>query len=75
MPCAVNLSQDTSNDHLLMDSGYDNHSCINISYCQGPNQVDSNFDLQDKVILPKVITQPTKKTKECRPTLIDTKEK
>ena len=37
---ALNLCQDTDNDHLSMDLGYDNHSCINIQYRQGPNQVD-----------------------------------
>ena len=57
---AFNLCQDTGNNHLLMDSGYDNHSCINLPYYQGPNQIDSSIDLLDKVILTKVITQPTK---------------
>ena len=67
MPRAFNLHQDTRNNHLLMDSGHDNHSCINLPYCQGPNQVDSSIDLQDKVILPKVITRSTKKPRSVGP--------
>ena len=47
MTRALNLHQDTSNNHLLMDSGHDNHSCINLPYCEGPNQVDSRIDLQE----------------------------
>ena len=72
MPRALNLRQDTSNDQLLMNSGYDNHFYINILHRQGSNQVDSSINLQDKVILNKVVTQ---RTKECRPTQIDTEEK
>ena len=45
MLCALNLCQDTSNNHLSMDSGYDNHSCINFPFCQGLDQVDSSTDL------------------------------
>ena len=67
MPCALNVCQDTSNDYLSMDSGYGNYSCINFPYRQGPNQVDSSIDLQDKVILPKVVTQPTKETRSVGP--------
>ena len=61
VPRTLNLCQDTNNDHLWMGSAYDNHSRINLPYCQRPNQVDSSIDLQDKVILPKVVTRPTKK--------------
>ena len=50
-----------------MDSGYDNHSCINLLYCQSPNQVDPSIDLQDEVILLKVVTQPTEKPKSVGP--------
>ena len=65
---ALNLCQVASNDHLLMDSGYDNHSCINFSFRQGLNQVDSSTNLLDKVILTKVVLQLTKETMEYRPT-------
>ena len=58
----LNLGQDRGNNHLSMDSGYDNHFCINLPYRQGPNQVDSSIDLLDKVILTKVVTQLTKNT-------------
>ena len=61
MPHAYNLHQDTSNDHVSMNWGYDNHSCINLPYYQGINQVNSSINLQDEVILPKVVTRPTKK--------------
>ena len=64
MLCALNLCQDTGNDHLLIDiGGYDNHSCINLLYGQGPNQVDSSINLLNKVILTKVVTQPTNQPK------------
>ena len=67
MLCVLNLHQDTSIDHLLMDSGHDNHSCINLPYCQGSKQVDSSIDLQGKMILLNVVTQPTKKTRSVGP--------
>ena len=67
MPHAYTLHQDTSNNHLSMDLGHDNHSYINFPYYQGPNQVDSVIDLQDGVILPKVVTRPTKKPKSVGP--------
>ena len=38
-----------------MDTGYDNHSCINLPYRQGPNKVDSSIDLQNKVIYPRLL--------------------
>ena len=60
---ALNLCQDTGNDHLAIDSLYNNHSCVNLLYCQGPNQVDSSINLLDKMVLTKVVTRPTKKTK------------
>ena len=50
-----------------MDSGYHDHFCINFPYCQGPNQIDSSIDLQDKVISPKVVTKPTKKPRSLGP--------
>ena len=64
---ALNLCQDTGNNHLSMDLGYDNHSCIYLPYCQGPNQVDSSINLLDKVILTKVVLQPTKKPRSVSP--------
>ena len=35
MLCALSFYQDTGNNHLSMDSGYNIHSCINLSYYQG----------------------------------------
>ena len=67
MRCALNLHQGTSNDYLSMDSGYDNHSYINLPYRQGFNQVDSSINLQDEVILPKVVTRPTEKPRSVGP--------
>ena len=64
---ALNLCQDTDNKHFSMDSGYDNHSYINPPYHQGPNQVDSSIDLQDEVISTKVVTRPTKTTRNVGP--------
>ena len=61
MPHALNLFQVTNKNHLSMDSLYGKHSCIIPPYCQGPNQDDSSIDLQDEVILIKVITQLTRK--------------
>ena len=58
---ALNLCQDTGNNHFSMDSGYDNHSCINLPHSQGLNQVDSNIGLLNEVILNKVVIQPTEK--------------
>ena len=54
------LKGDVGNNHLLTDSGYDNHSCNNFSFHCDLNQVDLSTDLLDKVILPKVVIQPTK---------------
>ena len=67
MILTFNLHQDTGNDHLLMDSEYDNHSCVNLSYCQGPNQVDSSINLLDKVILTKFVSRPTKRPRSVGP--------
>ena len=75
MLCALNLCQDVGNDHLSTDSGYDNHSCIDFPFCQGLNQVDSSTDMLDKMVLTKIVTRPTKKIKECRPTQTNTEEK
>ena len=67
MPRALNLHQDTSNNHLLMGLRYHNYSCINLPYRQGPNQVDSSIDLQDEMILAKVVTRPTEKPRGVGP--------
>ena len=67
IPYNLSLHQDTSNDHLPIDSGHDDHSSNHLQYCQGPNQFDSSINLQDKVILPKVVTQPTKKPRSVGP--------
>ena len=75
MFCPFLLCQDVGNDHFSTDSGCDNHSCINFSFYLALNQVDSGSDLIDKMTLIVVDTQPTKKTKECRPIQIDTEEK
>ena len=64
---ALNLCQDTSNNHLSMDSGYDYHSCINLPYRQDPNKVDSSINLFEEVILPKVVTPPTTKPRSVGP--------
>ena len=64
---ALNLYQDTSNDHLTMDSEYDNHYRIYLPCCQRPNQVDSSIDVQDKMILTKVVTHPIKKSRGVGP--------
>ena len=67
MHCALNLYQDAGNDHLSMDSGYDNDSCINFPLSQDLNQVDSSTNLLDKVILTEVVTTPTKKPRSVGP--------
>ena len=41
---------DIGNDHLLTDSGYDNHSCINFPFHRVLNQVNSSADLLDEVV-------------------------
>ena len=82
MICAINLRQDASlcgstkikppfmlfdkpilcNDNILMDSEYSDRFC----HCF-LNQVDSNTNLLDNVLLTRLLwDQP--KTKECRPT-------
>ena len=53
---ALNLCQDVGNNHLLMDSRYDNHSCINFPFCRGPDQFDSSTNLLDKMVLTEVVT-------------------
>ena len=50
-------------DHLLTDSGYDNHSCINFPFHCVLNQVDSSTNLLDKV---RGHYTANRKTKECR---------
>ena len=54
---------DIGNDHLSIDSGYDNRSCINYPFYCALNQVDLSTDLLDKLILTKVVIQPTEKTR------------
>ena len=46
-------------DHLLTDSGYDNHSCIIFPFHCVLNQIDSCTNLLGKLILTEVILQPT----------------
>ena len=54
-------------DHLSTDSGYDNHSCINFPFHRALNQVDSNTDLLDEVILIEVVLRPTRKPRNVGP--------
>ena len=61
MLCALILCQDVSNDHLSTYSGYDNHSCINFPFHCALNQIDSNTNLHNRVILTKVVMRPTEK--------------
>ena len=49
------------NDDLSTNSEYDNHSTFNFPFHHALNQVDSNTDLVDKVILTEVVLRPTKK--------------
>ena len=71
----LNLCQDVGNDHLSTHLGYDNHSCINFSFHQGLNQVDASTNLLDKVVLPKVVTRPTKKSRNVGPHKLIPKKK
>ena len=73
-PCQQNwthytlyLCQDVGNNHLSTDLGYNNHSCINFPFHCDLNQVDSSTNLLDKVVLPEVVTQPTKKLRSVGP--------
>ena len=61
------------NSDLSTNSKYDSCSNIDFPLHHALNKVDLNNDLLDEVILTEVILRPTKKTKECRPTLIDIK--
>ena len=54
------------NNHLSTNSEYNNRSSINFHIQHTLNQVDSNTDLLDEVILTEVVLQLTKKNKECR---------
>ena len=56
-----------SNGDLSTKLKYDNRSNINFPIHHALNQVDSNTDLLDKVILTEGVLQLTKKNKECRP--------
>ena len=54
-------------DHLSTNSEYDTRSRINFPLRHAPNQVDSNTNLLDKVILTKVVLRPTKKSRNVGP--------
>ena len=66
---------DVNNNHLLLKSEYNDHSVLNILLRSTHYQVDSTTDQLDNVVLSEVVLQPTKKTKECRPTQINIEEK
>ena len=55
------------NNHLLTDSGYDNHSCINFPFLCALNQIDSSTDLIDNMILTEVVLRPTEKPRSVGP--------
>ena len=63
------------NGYLSTKTEYDNCSNVNFQLHHALNQVDLNTNLLDKVILTKVVLQPPKNIKECKPTQIDIKEK
>ena len=48
MRCALGLCQDVGNNHLSMNSGYDNHFCINFLFHCTFNQVDFSTNLLEK---------------------------
>ena len=52
---------------LSTDSEYDNRPNINFSLHHALNQVDSNTNLLDKVILTEVVLRPTKKPRSVGP--------
>ena len=55
------------NDYILRDSEYIDRSCINFPCHRVLNQVDSDTDLLDNVILTKVALRPTKKPRSVGP--------
>ena len=55
------------NDNLSNNSEYDNRSNIIFPFHHTLNQIDSNTDLVDRVILIEVVLQPTKKTRSVGP--------
>ena len=55
------------NDDLSMNSEYDNSSNIKFPLHHALNQVDSNTNLLDKVILTEVVLRPTKKPRSVGP--------
>ena len=55
------------NNNLLTDSEYNNRSNINFPLHHALNQVDSNTNLLDKVILTEVVLRPTKKPRSVGP--------
>ena len=52
---------DIDNNHLLTNSEYDDHSGINFPLHFAPNQVDSNTNLLDDVVLNEVVLRQTEK--------------
>ena len=50
---------------LPTDSEYDNRSSINFPLYRALNQVDSNTNLVDKMILTEVVLRPTKKPRSA----------
>ena len=52
------------NDYIFMNPEYNDRLCF-------LDQVDSNTDVLDNMILQQVVMQPIKETKECRPTQIE----
>ena len=55
------------NDYILRDSEYIDRSCINFTCHCVLNQVNSDTDLLNNVILTKVALRPTKKTRSVGP--------
>ena len=58
---------DMGNDHLSTNSGSNNRSIINFPFHHALNQVDSNTDLLDRVILTKVALRSTEKPRSVGP--------
>ena len=57
-------------NYILRDSEYIDRFFINfLCHCVS-NQVDSNTNLLNNVLLTKGVLQPTEKNKKCRPTQI-----
>ena len=58
---------DMNNNHSSVNSTYNDHSILNFRLQFTPNQVDFPTDLLDKVVLTKVVMQPTKKPRIVGP--------